>query len=69
MLTGTVTQVKGLLCRIASTTGTIYFAHRNHFVDPTAMFDGNEVEFREGLAKTGPLPVALDIVAIQRKAA
>jgi hypothetical protein len=54
-MTGTVTQVKGLLCRIGGTTGTVYFAHRNHFVNPSEMYDGNRVEFREGLAKTGPL--------------
>lgn len=70
-MTGTVTSIRGTqksYCRITDTTGTIYFAHRNHFVDPSAMVLGNKVEFLVGKVQTGPHPVALEVVALQRLA-
>jgi hypothetical protein len=71
-MTGTVTSIRGTqksYCRITATTGTIYFAHRNHFVDPLAMVLGKKVDFQVGKVQTGPHPVALEIVAIKQKVA
>ena len=69
---GAVTSIRGTqksYCRITGTTGIIYFAHRNHFVDPSAMCVGSEVEFEVGKANPGPLPTALNFVALERQAA
>jgi hypothetical protein len=72
-MTGTVTKLLGRpksMCHITDTTGQTYFAHRKHFVDQALMVVGTDVEFLVAAPRTGQLlPVALEVVAIQRKAA
>ncbi len=71
-MTGTVTSIRGTqksYCRITDASGTEYFAHQKDFVDPAAMIEGNEVEFRVKLAQSGPRPNATDVIAIKRMAA
>lgn len=71
-MTGTVTSIRGKqqsYCRITGSTGTVYFAHRSDFEDPSAMLVGTEVEFTVRKTSNGPLPNATDITALYRQAA
>ncbi|HXF12268.1 MAG TPA: hypothetical protein VN517_03885 [Terriglobales bacterium] len=71
-MTGIVTSIRGTqqsYCHIQGEDGTVYFSHQLNFVNPAEMVVGNEVSFNVAKAMSGPRPNAIDVVAIQRKAA
>ena len=71
-MTGTVTSIRGTqksYCRIQGDDGIEYFAHQKSFIDQEQMVVGNYVSFKVAEAQSGPRPDAMDVAAIQRKAA